>query len=80
VWLDGTQITPIKNYADGTFAGNTISAAGTYYVSFINALQGMADWRGSHDVEIRCTGGKGLVFAKTAERLTIQPIQITGDD
>jgi hypothetical protein len=76
VWLDGVQITPIKNYETGEFAGNTISAVGSYYVDFINALQGMGDWRGPHDIEVKCTGGQGMIFGKVKGRITIQPIRV----
>ncbi len=80
VWLDGVQITQIKNYDTGTFAGSTVSAEGAYYVSLINALQGMSDWRGSHTVTVKCTGGKGLVAGKVVQRITIQAIAVAGDD
>lgn len=80
VWLDGTQITQIKNYDTGTIVGSTVSAEGTYYVSLINALQGMSDWRGSHTVTVKCTGGKGLVAGKVVQRITIQAIAVAGDD
>ena len=80
IWLNGVQVTQIKNYDTGQFAGNTVSGAGTYYVSLITALQNMSDWRGNHDIEIRCTGGQGLITGKTEERLTIQPIAVAGDD
>ena len=80
IWLNGVQVTQIKNYDTGQFAGNTVSGAGTYYVSLITALQNMSDWRGNHDIEIKCTGGQGLITGKTEERLTIQPIAVAGDD
>ena len=80
VWLDGTQITQIKNYDTNLFVGSTVSAEGTYYVSLINALQGMSDWRGSHTVPVKCTGGKGLVSGKVVQRITIQAIAVAGDD
>ena len=80
VWLDGTQITQIKNYETNLFVGSTVSAEGTYYVSLINALQGMSDWRGSHTVTVKCTGGKGLVSGKVVQRITIQAIAVAGDD
>lgn len=79
VWLDGSQITPIKNLSTGQFAGNNVDGEGWFYVDFINALQAMNDWRGVRSVEIRCAQGRGVVFATSDERLTIQPIAVTGD-
>ena len=75
VWLNGTQITPIKNLLTGAFAGNDIDGEGWYYVDFTNALTTPGfEWHGTQSVEIRCAQGRGNVFAQTDEWLTVVPI------
>lgn len=77
VWLDGNQITPIRNLTTGQFAGNDVDGEGWFYVDFTNALQAMNDWRGVRSIEIRCAQGRGVVYATSDERLTIQPIAVS---
>ena len=75
VWLNGTQITPIKNLLTGAFAGNDIDGEGWYYVDFTNTLTAPGfEWHGVQAVEIRCAQGRGNVFAQTDEWLTVVPI------
>jgi len=75
VWLNGTQITPIKNLLTGQFAGNDVDGEGWYYVDFTNALTTPGfEWHGVQSVEIRCAQGRGNVFAQTDEWLTVVPI------
>ncbi len=75
VWLNGTQITPIKDLLTGQFAGNDVDGEGWYYVDFTNALTTPGfEWHGTQSVEIRCAQGRGNVFAQTDEWLTVVPI------
>lgn len=75
VWLNGTQITPIKDLLTGQFAGNDVDGEGWYYVDFTNALTTPGfEWHGTQSVEIRCAQGRGSVFAQTDEWLTVVPI------
>ena len=75
VWLNGTQITPIKDLLTGQFAGNDVDGEGWYYVDFTNALTAPGfEWHGTQSVEIRCAQGRGSVFAQTDEWLTVVPI------
>ena len=75
VWLNGAQITPIKNLLTGAFAGNDVDGEGWYYVDFTNALTATGfEWHGVQSVEIRCAQGRGNVFAQTDEWLTVVPI------
>jgi hypothetical protein len=75
VWLNGTQITPIKNLITGQIAGNDVDGEGWYYVDFTNALTTPGfEWHGTQSVEIRCAQGRGSVFAQTDEWLTVVPI------
>lgn len=74
VWLNGTQITPIKNLMTGQFAGNDVDGEGWFYVDFTSALVAMGDWHGVQSVEIRCAQGRGEVFARSNEWLTVIPI------
>ena len=75
VYLNNERIAPIKRLDNNQFAGNSVSGTGAYYVDLTNALQAI-EWRGTHDVEVRCSGGRGLVHGRTRERLTIQPIRV----
>lgn len=74
VWLNGTQITPIKNLMTGQFAGNDVDGEGWFYVDFTAALVAMGDWHGPQSAEIRCAQGRGEVFARSNEWLTVIPI------
>lgn len=74
VWLNGTQSTPIKDLMTGQFAGNDVDGEGWYYVDFTAALVAMGDWHGVQSVEIRCAQGRGEVFARSNEWLTVIPI------
>lgn len=75
VWLNGTQITPIKDLLTGQFAGNDVDGEGWYYVDFTNALTTPGfEWHGVQSVEIRCAQGRGNIFAQTDEWLTVVPI------
>lgn len=75
VWLNGTQITPIKNLANGQFAGNDVDGEGWFYVDVTAALTVAGfEWHGVHTVELRCAQGRGKAFMRSNEWLTVVPI------
>ena len=76
IWFNGQQITPIRNLDNGQIAGNDISTTGWFVVDVTNKLTG--NFHGTHEIEIKCGSGRGLVFARTNERITVQPVAYTG--
>jgi hypothetical protein len=75
VWLNGTQVTQIKNLTNGQFAGNDVDGEGWFYVDVTGALTVAGfEWHGVHTVELRCAQGRGKAFVRSNEWLTVVPI------
>jgi hypothetical protein len=80
VYFKGEQVTPIRNYLTGAFAGNTIDGEGWFEVNLTPKLEALADFHGAHEITIEIAGGRCQIFGKTNEILTVQPIAVTDND
>lgn len=80
VYFEGDQVTPIRNYLTGAFAGNSIDGEGWFEVDLTPKLEALNDFHGAHEITIAIDDGRCQIFGKTNEILTVQPIAVTGND
>jgi len=80
VYFKGEQVTPIRNYLTGAFAGNTIDGEGWFEVNLTPMLEALSDFHGAHEITIEIASGRCQIFGKTNEILTVQPIAVTDND